>query len=123
MAALVFDINAPDWGNNAPADDIDAIREKFIFCMLAAAAAGYRLPGWSTTVNGADLTEPDDIVMTLNADPDVKMRWTYTWTTGNLTQEVWAFDRGTGSGYETVDDGTVTLSYDGSNNFTGATSA
>ena len=117
MAAPVWDQTAPNLANNWD-DDVDQIRENFIWLMLAAAGQGYILPGWTTVVNGADKTEPDSIEMSKGS---LGMKWTFTWSNSLLVGQVWQYD--SGSGYATLAGGTLTLSYDGDDNFTGATAA
>ena len=119
MAAPAIDITAPA-AANAWDDDLDQIRDNIVILMIMAAGQGYLLPNWTTTVNGTDKSEPDSIEMT---QASLKMKWVFTWSSGNVTAIVWQYDKGLGAGYETLTCGTLTLSYDGSNNFTGATSA
>lgn len=119
MAAPILDQTAPA-AAHAWDDDLDAMRDNATWLMIAAAGQGYVLPGWTTVVNGADKSEPDSIEMTKGS---LKMRWAFTWSSSKVTQQVWAYDRGLGSGYETLTGGTITLAYDGSDTFTGATTA
>ena len=120
MTAPIFDQTEPDPGASAWNLSIDATRENLVFLMIAAGAVGYMLPGWSTTVNGTNKAEPDSIVM---AKGSLQMKWLFTWSSGKVTQIIWQYDRGLGAGLETLTGGTITPSYDGSNNFIGATSA
>jgi len=128
MAAPTEDFTKPDF-SNAVTTDIDQIRDNFETLMMYAGGQGYVLPNWTTTVNSSsspqDFSEPDDITMT-HSDGR-KMRWTLTWTSGKVTQIVWEFDRGVAESptvtWETLTGGTCTLSYDGSGNFTGVTTA
>lgn len=117
MAAPALDQARPAWGNDADGD-LDALRDNATWLMIAAAGQGYVLPGWTTVVNGADKSEPTSIEMTKGS---LKIRWSFTWSSSKVTQQVWAYDRGLGAGYETLTGGTITLAYDGSDNFTGAT--
>lgn len=117
MAAPSFDLTAPA-AANAWDDDLDQIRDNVAWLMTAAASNNFMLPGWTTTASGADLSEPDYIKMESGS---LEMRWTFTWSSGSVTQVVWAYDDGTG--LTTLTGGTVSISYDGSGNFSGATTA
>ena len=117
----------PDMDESAPTvagileDDIDAIRDNAAWLMSAAAGQGYILPGWNTTVDGGDKQKPDSITMVSGS---LRMRWRFTWSgAGNLIGQVWEYDRGFGDDWVTLNDGTAVLSYDASNNFTGATTS
>lgn len=118
MAAPVFDHTKPDPANPYNTD-LDAIRENSTLLLLAAAGEPYLIPGWTPVVGGADKSKPDYIELTNGSR---KMRWTFGWDgAGNATSVVLAYDRGLGAGYETLAGGTFTLTYDGSNNWTGGT--
>lgn len=117
MPAPTYDQTAPA-AANAWDDDLDQIRDNMAWLAALGAAGAIVVPNWTTTVNGADPAQPDSIELTRGS---VKIRFTYTWSTGKVTQIVVAYDRGLGAGYETMTGGTITLTYDGSDNFTGAT--
>lgn len=125
--ALTEDFTKPDFVDLA--SDLQSIRDNFNFIITAAANGSIVIPGWSTTVNSTsspvDYNEPDNVTLThtSTASPQVTRQIVieYTWTSGNVTQMVVKFDDGTG--LVTVTGGTLSLTYDGSNNFTGATSA
>ena len=124
MTALEDDFTKPDFANPVDAD-LDAVRDNFEWLMVCAASSAYMLPGWTTvavsTTSPLVPEEPNTITMT-HADGR-KMRFTLTWSGGLVTLIVFEFDRDLGGGYETMTLGTITPSYDGSNNFTGATVA
>ena len=69
---------------------------------------------------GADPAELDSITLTLGS---ILIKFNFTWSSGNLATEIWQYDKGLGAGLETLTGGTITHSYDGSNNWTGATTA
>ena len=113
MPAPTIDLTKPQAANEW-ALDLDAIRDNIAGVMMAAASAGYALPGWSTTTVGAP--EYTNITMTRGV---VRMRWLFTWAGGAVVQEARQYDRGAGAGYESVPLGTFTYTYDGNNNWTG----
>lgn len=105
---------------------IDTIRWLFMVMMERALAA----PDWATVITSSaspeDFTEPDYKTVTktyTDESPEVtvQFRYNYTWASGNKTGIEFQFDDG--SGLETVTGGTVVLTYDGSGNFTGATTS
>lgn len=113
MAAPAFDNTKPDFANSVDTD-VDAIRDNSEWLMIAAAGAGYMLPGWATTA-----TSPPEYTQIEMVKGTRKMKWVFTWSGGKPTQIVWQFDRGLGAGYETLSLGTITVNYDGNGNFTG----
>ena len=124
MAAPAYDKAKPDFAN--PVDsDLAQVRDNEQWLMIAAAASGYILPAWTTVAVGSgspeNLAEPATITMT-HSDGR-KMKWTLTWSSGKVTTVLWQFDKGLGGGLETLTGGTATLTYDGSNNWSGATTA
>jgi len=118
MTAPAIDESVPDFGNDVD-DDVDKMRENTIYLLTMAAAAAYMLPAWTTTVQGTDKAEPDSITMTHSDSRG--MRFQFTWTSGNVTQINYQFDKGLGSGYEEILLGTLAIAFDGDGNFTGAT--
>lgn len=119
MVAPAFDITRPAFDGTPVDQDQDQLRDNVAWLMIAAAGQGYVLPNWNTSTTGPDPAEPETIVMTQGS---LRMRWSLTWNAGNVTQIVWEFDDGGGT-YATLTGGTITLAYDGSSNFTGATAA
>lgn len=115
MAAPPFDINAPDPGASAWGPEITQTRDNFIVIMLLAAANGFEAPNWATaiTINGSD--EVTEVVMTYQPDTTIKMRWVMTYSSGNIVDRKWYFDKGLGAGYELLTGGTLTYNYTGSN--------
>lgn len=129
--ALTEDFNKPALAN-AVATDLEAIRDNFAFCLVAATNGSIVIPGWQTVMASAEspenYSEPDSVTLTKTdtlASPQLtrKIQVNYTWTSGNVTGMVIKFDAGDGAGLVTVTGGTLTLTYDGDGNFTGATSA
>lgn len=109
-----------------------AIRDSQHFILLTAGEAANSIPGWSTVIESAsspqDFSQPtrkthSKTDTTVSPEVTRQFRYNYTWTGGNKTQIVYQYDDGSGGGFVTVTGGTVTLTYDGSGNFTGATSA
>jgi hypothetical protein len=122
--ALTEDFTKPDFAN-AIDGDLDQIRDNFHFLLLAAINGAIVIPGWTTTVNTTssplNYAEPDSIVLTKGTRA---FHFNYTWTSGNVTQIVCQYNDGVSSpSLTTVTGGTITLTYDGSGNFTGATTA
>ena len=122
MAAPPEAFDKPDFAD-AIDDNLDSIRDNFTWLMIAAAGQGYILPGWAavavSTTSPLVPSEPNTITMT-HTDGR-KMRWTLTWASGKVTLIVWEYDRDLGGGFETLVGGTVTITYDGADNFTGTT--
>lgn len=122
--ALTEDFTKPAFAN--PVDtDLDQIRQNFQFLLLAAMNGAVVVPGWTTTVNTTssplNYAEPDSIVLSKGTRA---FHMNFTWSSGNVTQIVCKYDDGVSSpGLVTVAGGTITLTYDGDNNFTGATTA
>ena len=129
--ALTEDFTKPDFVDLAA--DLAGIRDNFYFLLVSAVNGSIVIPGWATTINSnsspQDFGEPDSVVLSRldNATrPQVtrKIHIEYTWTGGNVTTMVIKYDDGVSSpSLSIVTGGTLTLSYDGSGNFTGATSA
>lgn len=113
--------------------DLTAMRDNWFFLLISAARQAQVVPGWDTTITSnsspVDYTKPDIITLTrldTAVSPNVTktLRYEYTYTGNNLTTIVFKFGDGVSSPeLETVTGGTITLTYDGSGNFTGATSA
>jgi len=117
----------PNWDVPNPANnfrsDVNYMRENNQYMLLMGIAMGsdFMLPQWTTAWNGSDKSKPDNVTMTKGS---VIMRWRYTWSaTDRPTQIIWELDRGLGDGYEIVDGGTITPSFNGADEPTGATSA
>lgn len=124
MAAPDFDRNSPLFENTAVDAMLDQVRDNLVWLSIQAAATGYALPGWTTTIDPGDLDEPTYIELTLDGtSPAVKIRFNFTWTDGNLTTEVRQYDKGLGAGLETLAGGTLTYAYNGSDQLTGVTNA
>jgi len=122
--AITEDFTKPDFANGV-STDLDQIRDNFNFLLAAAANGSIVVPGWTTTVysdsSPQDFSEPDRIILTKGTRA---IHIEYTWTSGNVTGMVVKYDDGVSSpSLSTVTGGTITLTYDGSNNFTGATTA
>jgi len=114
-------------------DAFEALQANFFFLALAQAEASRLLPGWDTTVTSnsspADYSKPDVVTLTrtyTTESPAVTraIQIEYTYTGDNATTIVYKFGDGSSSPeLVTVTGGTLTLTYDGSGNLTGATSA
>ena len=121
---LAEDFTKPAFAN-AVSSDLDAIRNNFNFLLAAAINGSVVVPGWTTTVESdsspQDFSEPDRIILTKGTRA---FRFEYTWSGGNVTGIVVKYDDGVSSpSLATLTGGTITLTYDGSGNFTGATTA
>ncbi|KAA9133450.1 hypothetical protein F3N42_03615 [Marinihelvus fidelis] len=123
MAAPTLDTSRPNYDGTGKGVDLDQLRDNITWIIAMLAGGVFILPGWATTASGSDLSEPDYIELVNNDSASLKMKFTFTWSSGNLTQIVCQYDKGLGAGYETFDDGTIAISYDGSGNFSGATTS
>ncbi len=129
--ALTEDFTRPDFADLAA--DLASIRTNFYFLLVSAVNGSIIIPGWTTTINSTsspqNFGEPDSVVLSrldTAVSPNVtrKIHIEYTWTGGNVTTMVIKYDDGVSSpSLSIVTGGTLTLTYDGSGNFTGATSA
>jgi hypothetical protein len=72
-----------------------------------------RIPGFTLSVSGGTAEEPQYRVWTKSAE---KLRATYTYSSGYVTQVVWEWSNDTGGTYSAI--ATETVTYDGSNNQT-----
>ena len=130
--ALSQRFDRPDFAN-AVEVDLGAMQTNWYWLLVAAVNGSVVAPGWTTTINSTsspvDYSEPDNLTLTYldtSQSPNVTRQIVieYTWTGGNVTQMVIKYGDGTSSpALETVSGGTMTLTYDGSGNFTGATTA
>lgn len=73
-----------------------------------------RAPGWTLTVSGGTAEEPQYRVWSKSTE---KLRGTYSYTAGYVTQVVWEWSNDTGTSYSAI--ATETVTYDGSSNTTG----
>ena len=116
------------------ADDLAEWRANWRWLTMVMLEAVKVAPEWSTTVTQSaspeDYSQPDHMIVSktfTDVSPNVteRFKYVYTWTSGNKTQILFQYDDGTGSSPEftTITGGTMTLTYDGSGNLTGATSA
>jgi len=130
--ALTQQFNKPDFAN-AVTTDLTAFNTNWYFLLVAAVNGSIVIPGWTTTINSnsspVDYSEPDNVTLaytdtTVSPNVTHQIIIEYTWTSGNVTGMVIKYDDGSSSpSLETVTGGTLTLTYDGDGNFTGATSA
>ena len=129
--ALTEDFKVPAIGN-VTEDDLTQMRLNWYFLLIAAANGAKVVNGWATTMASTsspqDYSKPDSMTLSktdTTVSPNVtrQLQYVYTWTGANLTTMVIKYDDGSGAGLVTVTGGTITLTYDGSGNFTGATSA
>lgn len=117
----------PDFAN-AVDTDLDRIRDRLQWLAAAIVSNGIvLLPGWSgtaySTSSPQNMAEPNYWLLDANGDAR-QLRIDLTWTSSKITQVVIKYNDGVSSpGMATVDDGTITITYDGSNNVTGFTSA
>lgn len=122
---LTEDFTVPNLADGVPTQ-LTQMRDNWFFLLAAAARKAKAIAGWTTVITSnsspVDYTKPDQMTLT-------KGIWTiqfdYTWTGSNLTQIVVSFADGASSPNTpvTITGGTLTLTYDGNGNFTGATSA
>lgn len=114
MAYTPLDESLPDGATqNGPAvfpsvrDNQKALRD----AILAGA-----LVGWNTAPSGGTAEEP--AVMTRSKGAE-RVKSTLTWSAGLVTTVVHAYSSNSGSSWDTI--GTLTITYDANDNFTGAT--
>ena len=132
MTTITQNFGEPDFAS-AVSDSLDQIRLNQWYLLIAAVNGSVVAPGWTTTIASAsspvNYGQPDSMTMTYldtAVSPNVTktIQIAYTWTDGNVTGMVVSFGDGTSSPeLVTVTGGTITLTYDGSGNFTGATTA
>lgn len=120
MAAPNIDITRPVYDSTSMDDDLDQLRDNIVWLMIQAAAAGYMLPDWDTEIDPGDLDEPSYIELT---NASLIIRFNFTWSSGLVTEIEYEYDKGLGGGLETLTGGTATLSYNGSDQLTGITTA
>ena len=127
--ALTENFTAPALAN-AVDTDLITMRANWRFLFLNSVGGGKVAPGWTTVMASAsspqDFSKPDSMTLsrtdtTVSPNVTEQYKFTYTWTGVNATTIVCAYDDGTG--FVTVTGGTLTLTYDGLNNFSGCTSA
>jgi hypothetical protein len=73
-----------------------------------------RINGWTLSVSGGTAEEPS---IRLWSNGTERLRGTYTYSAGFVTQVVWEYSSNSGSSYDAI--ATETCTYDGSNNATG----
>jgi len=130
--ALSEQFNKPDFADGVYSD-LAAMRNNWYFLLVSAVNGSIVIPGWTTTMvsnsSPVDYGEPDSIQLSkldTAVSPNVtrEIHIDLTWTSGSVTGMVLKYDDGSSSpSLTTLTGGTITLSYDGSGNFTGATSA
>lgn len=113
MAAPDIDLDKPTFAN-AVDDAQDAIRDNITWALIAIMNGSYLLPGWDGGPD-SDTAEPSYAEFTHGSGR--KMKFSLTWTDGAVTGIVVQYDKGLGGGYETLTNGTATLSYYASGNF------
>lgn len=123
MAAPTLDTAKPVFGANPVDAAMTQLRDNIIHLMTMIMAARFSFPGWAFTPSGADLDEPDYIEGVKNGGSGIKCRFTFTYTAGKVITVLYQYDKGLGAGLETFVDGTVTETYNGSDQWTGNTSA
>lgn len=114
---MLVDLDKPVFGTGAAykvADHLDAIRNNFLASIISQGNATGLVPGWAMSITGADPSLPDTRVLT--GPGGRKIKFTYTYTDGAITQIDIEYDANGGLGYEAVTPGTVTIAYDGDGN-------
>ena len=133
MTTITQQFNEPDFAS-AVSDSLSAVRDNWYYLMIAAVNGAVVAPGWTTTISSTsspvNYGQPDALTLTYldtAVSPNVTrtIKVAYTWDgSGNVSGMVISYGDGTSSPeLVTVTGGTITLTYDGSGNFTGATSA
>jgi len=122
MAAPLFDFTDPDTANNVD-DDISQIRDNqsVLYMMSVAASMGIPImPASGQTITSSPAAKPTTVEFT-GLPNSRKGKLLITYTGDNPTEVIVQLDSGGGGGYETMS--TITLTFDGSSNWTGGTSA
>ncbi len=118
MAAPAADLLKPDFAD--PVDSTqDDIRDNQIWIIIALGNAGVLMPGWAAVPSGADLSKPDQLVLTGPGGRLIKM--VYSYTVDDVTGIAVWYDKNLGGGYELLVSGTATISYNGAGEWTGTT--
>ncbi len=115
MPYTAFDQTKPDAATQngtafgtSTRSNLNAIRDA---CIM-----GGGFPGWNMSKSGGSASEPAQIIYAKGTE---RVRASLTWAGGLVTQSVYAYSANSGGLYETI--GTVTLTWDGSNNLTSTT--
>ena len=118
MVAPAMDFNKPDVGN--PHDtDIDQIRDNTIWSIIAMAVEGMNIPDWNAVPSGADLSKPDNVILTGPGNRKIKIALSYT--VDDVTGIITSYDPDGVSGYDVLASGTAVITYNGSGEWTGTT--
>lgn len=111
MAYTEFDRTQPDGStDNGAAFATDLLNNQA--ALWHAIIAG-KAKGWTLSVSGGTAEEPS---IHLWSNGTLRVRATYTWTSGYATSILWEYSSNSGSSYDTI--ATETRTYDGSKNST-----
>lgn len=111
MAYTPFSISTPAITQTRQAI-VDSSRQNLL--ALRDAVVIGRVAGWTLSVSGGTAEEPAIRLWSSGTD---RLRGTYTYSAGYVTQIVWEYSSNSGGLYDAI--GTETITYDGSNNTTG----
>jgi hypothetical protein len=115
MTAPTLDESKPAFGGNPVDADLLQLRNNVTWILAMVAANNFTIPPWAATPAGADLSKPTSVEL---VHPDGrKIKATFTYTGDDVTTIVFAFDDT--SGYVNFANGTATLSYNASGDWTG----
>jgi hypothetical protein len=113
--------------------DLQSMRDNWKWLFMVAMEKVDAAPDWATTITSnsspLDFSEPDQKLVSKTYTDESpnrteQFRYQYTWSGGNKTQIVFQYyDVNSSPQWQTVTGGTATLSYDGSGNLTGVTTA
>ena len=87
------DLNRPAFDGTAIDADLDQLRDNWHWILAVAAQGSLVLPGWQTTVQGDDKSQPDSITLTRGTK---KIIIYYTWTDESVSAIQFCYDNGVG---------------------------
>jgi len=117
MPAPELDESQPVFGGGPVDDAMDQLRDNVTWIIAMLAAQVFNIPPWAATPSGADLDKPDYVEL-VHSDGR-KIKATYSYTGDDVTGMVIAFN--SGAGYANFINGTATITFNGSGQWTGTT--
>lgn len=112
MAYVPFNETYPDGTRTGPQTVADI--KANMLALRDAAVMGGGFFGWAMAATGGTAEEPTTLTYSKGTE---RVRATLTWSSGRVTQVVYAYSSNGGSSYDTIS--TKTITYDGSDNVTG----
>ena len=128
MTDLIEDFRVPN--PNGGEEQLEQMVSNWYFLAMVICEVADAMAGWETTnyssSSPADFDHPDyKIVSKTYTDESpnrtVQFKYIYTWDGDDKVEIIYQFDDGTGGGFTTVTEGTLTLTYDGLGNLVSST--